>query len=346
MRLFTDVARHRSLSDAAELHGITQSAASQRIQSLEKRLGVRLLDRSVRPIALTAAGEVFLKGCHEIVARTEAIEQEVRMLDREPAGTVRVYAMYSTGIAWLNSVQESFAESFPGVEVQVHYDRPDVIHRAAVAGECDLGLVSFPDDWDGVYGLTVRDEPMALVCRPDHPLAEEREPLPLARLTEYAMAGICLDLPLGRRTLQAIKEAAGSPELVDTFDNTDTLKSVVLEAGCFAILPRRIIERESQAGTLRAIATTPSLSRPFGVIHRKDPVLSPAGQAFLQHIVALGDQTSGANQRSDPHAEPKPPPEPPATPPIADHKDRQTHPLPQPLSPLSGKDSPPLERIA
>lgn len=320
MRLFTDVARYRSLSDAAELHGITQSAASQRIQGLEKRLGVRLLDRSVRPIALTAAGQVFLKGCHEIVARTEAIEQEVRMVELEPAGVVRVYAMYSSGIGWLNGVQQAFVEGCPGVEVQVHYDRPDVIHDAVLAGECDLGLVSFPDDWDGVCGQTIRDEPMVLVCRPDHALAEEREPLALKRLTEYAMAGIGLDLPLGRRTLQAIKEAGGSPDLVDTFDNIDTLKSVVLEAGCFAVLPYRLVEREAEAGTLRALETTPRLSRPFGVIYRKEPCLGPASQAFVNHMIGVR-QTPAA-------PEPKPPPEARAHPPEHEHPGKRSEPQP------------------
>ncbi|MEM6550806.1 MAG: LysR family transcriptional regulator [Planctomycetota bacterium] len=315
MRLFTDVARCRSLSEAAELHGITQSAASQRIQSLEKRLDVRLLDRSVRPIALTPAGQIFLKGCHEIVARIEAIEQEVRMTDREPVGTVRVYAMYSTGIGWLNAVQEAFAANCPDVEVQVHYDRPDIIQQAVLAGECDLGLVSFPDDWDGVAGLTIRDEPMALVCRPDHPLANEREPLPLALLTEYRMAGISLDLPLGRRTLQAIKNAGGCPDLIDTFDNTDTLKSFILEAGCFAILPERIVERESDAGTLAIRQTAPGLTRPFGVIHKKEPGLGPAAQAFANHIVAHGDKA--------PSTEPKPPPEARSDTDVAEHKDSE-----------------------
>ncbi|MCC7205272.1 MAG: LysR family transcriptional regulator, partial [Phycisphaeraceae bacterium] len=61
LRLFCDVAGHRSFSLAAKKHGITQSAVSQRVGQLEKRLGVTLLDRSVRPLALTPAGELFLR---------------------------------------------------------------------------------------------------------------------------------------------------------------------------------------------------------------------------------------------------------------------------------------------
>jgi DNA-binding transcriptional LysR family regulator len=69
IRLYADVARYRSFSEAAREHGITQSAASQRIRSLEDRLGVMLIDRSVRPLALTPAGEVYGRGCIELLER-------------------------------------------------------------------------------------------------------------------------------------------------------------------------------------------------------------------------------------------------------------------------------------
>ena len=61
LRLFCDVAACRSVSQAAARHGITQSAASQRVSQFEKRLGVTLIDRSVRPLDLTAAGELMLR---------------------------------------------------------------------------------------------------------------------------------------------------------------------------------------------------------------------------------------------------------------------------------------------
>ena len=58
-KLFRDVAHARSLSRAAAMNGISQSAATQHIQELEKRLGVQLLDRSTRPLGLTAGGKLY-----------------------------------------------------------------------------------------------------------------------------------------------------------------------------------------------------------------------------------------------------------------------------------------------
>ena len=102
LRLFSDVARRRSFSEAAKLHGVTQSAASQRLGALEKRLGVTLFDRSVRPLALTEAGEIFLEGCSELLDQYDRLQRRVMGLSGDPQGRVRVAAIYSAGIDLLD----------------------------------------------------------------------------------------------------------------------------------------------------------------------------------------------------------------------------------------------------
>src|SRR3990170_3440648 len=113
LRLFCDVARLRSFSEGAALHGITQSAASQRIGQLERRLDVTLIDRSVRPLVLTAAGEMFLQECQELVERYSRTEQRIRQVHGGPAGTVVVAAIYSAGIGLLNHIKERFEAAYP-----------------------------------------------------------------------------------------------------------------------------------------------------------------------------------------------------------------------------------------
>ena len=68
-KLFRDVAHAKSLSRAAQLNGISQSAATQHIQELERRLGVELLDRSTRPLGLTAAGKLYADLCRDVLRR-------------------------------------------------------------------------------------------------------------------------------------------------------------------------------------------------------------------------------------------------------------------------------------
>src|SRR5271165_7565621 len=70
-KLFRDIAHARSLSRAAAMNGISQSAATQHIQELEKRLAVQLLDRSTRPLGLTAAGKLYADLCRDVLRREE-----------------------------------------------------------------------------------------------------------------------------------------------------------------------------------------------------------------------------------------------------------------------------------
>src|ERR1043165_3129716 len=98
LRLFVEVARHQSFSRAADEFGITQSAVSQRISQLEKKLGVTLIDRSVRPLALTPAGEAFYHEGRELVEQYDALERRVSRLRPRVEGPVNVDAIYSAGI--------------------------------------------------------------------------------------------------------------------------------------------------------------------------------------------------------------------------------------------------------
>ena len=73
LKVFCDVARFRSFSQAALVHGRTQSAVSQAVHALEAWLGVQLVDRSIRPLRLTPTGRRFYEGCKELVERLEEL---------------------------------------------------------------------------------------------------------------------------------------------------------------------------------------------------------------------------------------------------------------------------------
>jgi len=151
VRLFVEVARCRSFSKAAALFGISQSAASQRIGQLERRLGVKLIDRSVRPFELTQAGDLYLVGAKDTLKKFDEMEREVSSLGdvagatEALVGVVRVSAIYSAGIDLLSEIRSTFKQKVPGVSVEIAYAKPDTIYQSVVGGGVDLGIVSYPD---------------------------------------------------------------------------------------------------------------------------------------------------------------------------------------------------------
>ena len=66
LKLFADLAETRSISKAAQRNSISQSAASQHLQELERQMQLQLVNRSVRPLVLTDAGNIYLKFCLEV----------------------------------------------------------------------------------------------------------------------------------------------------------------------------------------------------------------------------------------------------------------------------------------
>ncbi len=289
LKLFADLARCHSFSQAAELHGISQSAASQRICQLEKKLGVTLVDRSVRPLALTQAGELFAEGCEQLVQAYEDLEARVAGLKKDPEGLVRVSAIYSAGIDLLCRVREQFEREHPKISIEIRYDRPEQVYQSVRDHECNMGIVSYPERWRKVDTIPLRDEVMVLVCSPGHALAG-RQQIHVRDLAGCEMVTFDTDLPVGRRIREYLKQHHVKVNITNVFDNIDTIKGALAVTQQVSILPRRTVIREVTAGTLAMVKITPELVRPLGIIYRRrarnGAALPPAAQMFVDFLVA------------------------------------------------------------
>src|SRR3954452_1226790 len=88
--VFRAVAAHRSFSAAAAALNYTQSSVSQHVTNLERQLGVTLLDRGARPVAVTEAGELARRPAENLLARASSIEHELAGLAQGEAGHLRL----------------------------------------------------------------------------------------------------------------------------------------------------------------------------------------------------------------------------------------------------------------
>jgi len=303
LRLFSDIARDRSFSKAAERHGISQSAASQRIGQLEKRLGVTLIDRSVRPLTLTAAGEAFHEGLCDVLRQMDQLEHRVAQMGDQASGTVKVAAIYSAGIDLLDRVRSDFASVCPAVRVELSYNHVDDVYQSVLEHRADLGIVSYPQRWRKVGITPLRDETMVAVCAGDHPLATaRRNGVRAADLAAWPLVTFDASLPVGRRIRRYLKEQGVASRIDLVFDNIDTVKSAVASGQRVSILPRRTVRREVAAGTLACLDLAPTLLRPIGVIHRSAHAaagggMTDAAQRFLNYLV----QHAGAESETTNH---------------------------------------------
>jgi DNA-binding transcriptional LysR family regulator len=282
-KLFRDVALHKSLSRAAAANGISQPAASQNIQELERRLGTELLDRSRRPLCLTEAGKLYLEFCRDVIRRAEELESSLDTLRGAATGELKIASIYSLALSDMGRVREEFEAHCPGVDLKVEYLRPDKVYESVVNEAADLGLVSYPEPTRQVGVIPWREERMAVALPPEHRLAGRRKLKPQDLEGEDFVA-FDADLAIRRNLDRFFKEASVEVHITMNFDNIQMVKEAVALGHGISILPDRTMQNELEQGRLRCVALDAPLVRPVGVVHRKRKKFSRAAAAFLRAL--------------------------------------------------------------
>ena len=294
LKVFCDVVGRRSFSRAADENGISQSGASQMVHHLEEHLGVKLIDRSKRPFVLTPEGEAYYEGCRKLVQRYYALEEEVKTLHEEVAGRVTVASIYSVGLSHMNKIVQEFMTLHPRANVRLQYQHPREVYEHVENDQVDLGLVSYPKSSRTIKAIRWREEPMVLVCSPQHRLAKQSS-VRLEDLHGVAMVSFDADLEIRREIDRALTSARVEVNVVMEFDNIETIKRAIEIDTGVSLLPRPTVEREVAAGTLAAIPVAGvELVRPVGIVVRRGKELGKTARRFMQLLQAETTASSPA----------------------------------------------------
>jgi LysR family transcriptional regulator, transcriptional activator of the cysJI operon len=285
-KLFRDVAHARSLSRAAAMNGISQSAATQHIQELERRLGVQLLDRSTRPLGLTPGGKLYADLCRDVLRREEDFVAALDEIKDEAAGTVRVASIYSIGLSEMSRLREEFTRAFPVAQLHIEYLRPDKVYQAVLEDQADLGFISYPENRRELTVIPWREERMTVVAYPSHPLAERSVLVP-KDLDGQDFISFDDEVIIRRELDRFFREHEVRISIVMQFDNIQSIKEAVVLGSGISILPERTVQAEVEQGRLVSIPLhAPELVRPTGIIHRRKKKLTRAAREFLSLVVA------------------------------------------------------------
>jgi DNA-binding transcriptional LysR family regulator len=289
LKVFCDIARFRSFSQAAEAHGLTQSAASQIVRQLEERLDVQLIDRSTRPLQLTAIGQLYFDGCKALVEQYEELENSVRREYAQRTSTVQVAAIYSVGLGDMGQLIERFKTEYPPARVHIEYVHPETVYEKVLGRTSELGLISFPRKQRELTILPWRDEEMMLACAPDHPLARSRAVRP-EQLEGQPFVAFTKDLMIRRRSDQFLREHHVNVTVASEWDTIENLKRAIEVGQGVSFLPEPTFRTEVASGALvaRPLEGRPFI-RPIGIIHRRQPRLSAAALRFIELLQACGN---------------------------------------------------------
>ncbi len=299
LKIFCDVVRWSSFSRGAEENGISQSTASQAVHQLEARLGVKLIDRSKRPLVPTPQGKMYYDGCRDLVERYLDLENRVKALGDEATvtGTVGVAAIYSVGLHHMSRYVKIFEQDHPRASVRLEYLHPRRVVEKVTSGEAELGLVSCPRKWPDLNVIAWREEPMVLAVHPSHRFARLQS-VPIAELEGEPFIAFDQDLSIRRSIDRYLRHHSIQVEVILEFDNVENIKRAVEIPSGISILPEPSLAQEVKAGTLVAVRIEghdplDHLTRPLAIIHRRQAKLDVAASKFLE-LLLRNDVTAGA----------------------------------------------------
>lgn len=175
VQYFLAVARHDSLSAAAVSLGITQSAISTSLAALERELGATLVSRSAgrRGTTLTTAGRALLAPARSILDQVAAAREAVAATSTKAAGAVRVASCVVPQEYRVLQVALELELEHPEVTVSVITAGSGEVIRLVSAGSVDFGVAAVAaHEEPHLLVENLANSPLALVCRPDHRLAE------------------------------------------------------------------------------------------------------------------------------------------------------------------------------
>src|SRR5580698_2311382 len=220
LKIFCDLAESESFTKAAQINKITQSAVSQQISSLERTFKSLLIERSKKKFRLTREGQVLYDFSKQMIQTYESLQSKLQEIKDIISGTIRVATIYSIGLHDLPPYIKRFMKGHPTVNVHVEYRRANQVYEDVIGNMVDLGLVAYPVRDAKLETISLRKDPLVLICHPQHPFAKTKG-VRLKALAGQKFIGFEPDIPTRKALDRILKENGVAVQHVMEFDNIE-----------------------------------------------------------------------------------------------------------------------------
>ena len=288
LEVFLAIARTCSFSKGAEELLITQSTASQHIQTLEEEFGVRLFDRGQSGSLLTEAGKLFLERARRICSECEtSLKTMHRFRDMEDV-VLRVGASSIASTRLIPAMLGSFIEKCPKVRLEVIQGDSSSIVQQLIAEGVELGFTGCCFDEDLVKFTPVSEDSIICVVSPDL-LDHGKKSLSQAELCKVPMvmrekgSGSQHTVYVALAGTWIRKEAL---RIVAELGSDEAVKRAVLNGTGYAFISSMSVAEELNSGRLVTVRIpNVDIKRKLFAATRAGRELSPAAQAFLELMI-------------------------------------------------------------
>jgi DNA-binding transcriptional LysR family regulator len=285
VQAFIAIAEHGSFQKAADSLYITQTALTRRLQNLEALLGVKLVERTTRSVALTSLGRDFLPQCRRLLSDLAAALLEIQKTGKAQRGDVSIACVPTVGIQFLPRIMQEYSARYPDNRIRILDHASSGVAAAVLRREAEFGINIAGPHHPDLLSVPLLEDRFVLVCRGDHALAgrkrvswKQLEPYPLIFAGEVSGNRPLLDAALAPQhiALHAFYEVQRS----------STAVGLVAEGVAAAVVPSLALQKGAYPGIKVVALTDPIVARTLVLVSRKNAHLSPAAQALYDMIGA------------------------------------------------------------
>ena len=273
------LAREKHFAKAAEACHVSQPALSSAIRSLEKELGIMIVQRGRRFLGLTAEGERVLAWARQTLASLSYMREDATTAKSTMTGTLRMGAIPTSMTAAAFLTGPCFS-AYPNIRYTLSSLTADAIISQLDHFELDIGLTYLDDTViEGFEKLPLFEERYILLAGHSVSLEstltwEQAARLPLCLLTGKMRNRQIID--------SAFRRAGVQPSVILETDSLFSLYAHVSEAGLFSIVPHSLLNFFDLQNRVQARPILPRLTRAIGLIARNQPTLAPVTAAVWE----------------------------------------------------------------
>jgi DNA-binding transcriptional LysR family regulator len=282
---FIAVAQANSFTTAANILGITQSAVSHAIKSIEKELGVALFVRGKAEIVLTEVGSTILVKAHSVLGLFESIKQTANETKNLKQGVLKIGSFGPSFSAHLLPIiLYEYQKYYPNINVYIEEGEDHQVKEWVADRKVDLGCIILPEqELDHIYLTT---DTLSVVVPADHPL-NEKPKLEIQDLCEFPF--ILTEGTTGKMVMELFNRFGLRPNIRYTNIQIISMLSMVSSGSAISITAELSIPGGKLVKTGNYIAKTlyPIVKREIGLAMHNRQHLSPAAAAFVKTAATL-----------------------------------------------------------
>ncbi len=294
LRYFVAVVECGSLSRAASMVHIVQPALSQQMGQLEQEFGVQLLNRSVRGVAPTPAGQALYRHAQQMLKMADQTQDAVRHSVGEIGGPVKVGLPSSLALVLVGPLVAALEQRYPGISLEVYESPSSYLAAHLINQQVDLSVLVDDLTLPGIQAEPLMEESLYF-AQPRHAPVLEGPDFKLASIARVPLVLTTHATTLRHLVDRAFSEAGVLPIVKAQASSIQTLLLMVAKGGAGTIVPRSALALHAAADLLRADVIEPQMIRRATLAFSRLGYLSPAAGCVRDLLREVANGVVGAD---------------------------------------------------